>query len=508
MLAGEAALDCAALYRLTGGNPFYVTEVVQSGMAEVPASARDAVLARVSRLSLAARELLEAAALIGTRVEIPLLASVTAGLPSAADELLASGLLAGDGVAVAFRHEIVRMAVAGAIPPLRCGLTHARILGALRDRGCDDDARLAFHAEGAGDGPAVLRSPPPRHAGPPGWPRTGRPPPSSSGPSGSPGGWMPQPRPDSTTSWPQRRDWWTAGRRQPTLGSGRSRCGARPATGGARVPPCASCPGPCGGCAGSRVPCRGRSRRVAARTAGPELELAWAYVNLASRRMDEYQYEAAVGLTRQAQAIAESLGVPQVLSEALNTQGCALAGLGADWARPLEHALEIAVSEGLQEQAGRAFANLHSMYCGQLRFPDAEPYYADGTAYCDEHDIGTFGICLRGEHTCTLEMLGRWEESARLSLELLTRSGASPVNRINPLTSLGKILARRGEPGAWARLDEAMRSADGTTEPQHILRVRVARAEAYWLDGRPQKRGAKPSWPMMYPQARTTGSAA
>jgi hypothetical protein len=28
-----------------------------------------------------------------------------------------------------------------------------------------------------------------------------------------------------------------------------------------------------------------------------------------------------------------------------------------------------------------------------------------------------------------------------------------------------------------------MRSADGTTEPQHILRVRVARAEAYWLAG-------------------------
>ena len=49
------------------------------------------------------------------------------------------------------------MAVPGAVPPLRCGLTHARILGALADRGCDDDARLAFHAEAAGDGPAVLR---------------------------------------------------------------------------------------------------------------------------------------------------------------------------------------------------------------------------------------------------------------------------------------------------------------------------------------------------------------
>ena len=73
--------------------------------------------------------------------------------------------------------------------------------------------------------------------------------------------------------------------------------------------------------------------------------------------------------------------------------------LGGDWTGPLERALEIAVAEGLQEQAGRAFANLHVLYCGELRFTEAEPYFAEGVAYCDEHDIGTFGICLRGEHT-------------------------------------------------------------------------------------------------------------
>ena len=486
MLAGEAALDCAVLYRLTGGNPFYVTQVVQSGMAEIPASARDAVLARVSRLSPAARELLDAAALIGTRVEVPLLASVTAAPPSAADELLASGLLAGDGVAVTFRHEIVRMTVAGAIPPLRCGLTHARILGALRDRGCDDDARLAFHAEGAGDGPAVLRSAPAaaRQAARLGSHREaaaqferalrfsgGLDAADTAGlcdelatEAGLVDRWeeAASARERALALWHQAGDQRREGATLRQLSRTMWRL------------------------------CRGPESRAAAEAAvslleplGPSSELAWAYVNLASRQMDDYQNEAAVGLTAQAQAIAESLGAPLVLSEALNTQGCALAGMGADWAGPLERALEIAVSEGLQEQAGRAFANLHSMYCGQLRFADAGPYYADGTAYCDEHDIGTFGICLRGEHTCTLEMLGRWEESARLSLELLTQSGASPVNRISPLTSLGKILARRGEPGVWDRLDEAMRSADGTTGPQHILRVRVARAEAYWLDGRP-----------------------
>ena len=129
MLAGDAGLDPLALYRLTGGNPFYVTEVVASGMDEVPESARDAVLARVSRLGGRARDVLDVAALIGTGVEFPLLEAVTRGEVSAVDELLGAGLLTGDGAGLSFRHEIVRMAVAGAVPPLRSGLIHAARLG-------------------------------------------------------------------------------------------------------------------------------------------------------------------------------------------------------------------------------------------------------------------------------------------------------------------------------------------------------------------------------------------
>ena len=496
VLAGDEGLDAAALYRLTGGNPFYVTEVVQSGMGEVPTSARDAVLARVSRLTAGAREVLDAAALIGTRIELPLLETVTGCPPVAVDELLASGLLAGNGAGsgagLSFRHEIVRMVVAGAISPLRSGPVHARILGALRDLGCADDARLAFHAEAAGDGPDVLRYAPAaaRRAAALGAHREaaaqferalrfadGLDPATADGLDPAPVAglydglaaelglldrWQ-----DAADALERALDLW--------------RQAGDPRREGATLRQF------------SRTMwrlCRGQESLAAGEAAvslleplGPTPELAWAYANLAGQRIEDSQNEAAIGLADQAQAIAESLGVPEVLSDALNTQGCALAGLGGKWTGPLKRALQIAVTEGLQAQAGRAFANLHSMHCSRLRFTEAEPYFADGTAYCDEHDIGTYGICLRGEHTCTLEMLGCWDESAALSLELLTWSGASPVNRINPLTSLGKILARRGEPGAWDRLDEAMRSADGTTEPQHILRVRVARAEACWLAG-------------------------
>ena len=120
ILADGSGLEAAELYRLTGGNPFYVTEVVQAGLGAVPASARDAVLARAARLRGESREVLDVAALIGARVELDLLRSATRCPLTALDEILVSGLLAEDGGWLRFRHEIARLAVEQAIPAPRC----------------------------------------------------------------------------------------------------------------------------------------------------------------------------------------------------------------------------------------------------------------------------------------------------------------------------------------------------------------------------------------------------
>ena len=156
-LASGSDLKAAALYRLTGGNPFYVTEVLRAGMAEVPASARDAVLARAAGLSADARQLLEVAALTGARVNAGLLEAAAGCPPAAVDELLACGLLAADGGWLRFRHEIARLAVEQAIPARRRAAIHGQILAALRSSGSQDEAQMAFHAEEADDVAAVLR---------------------------------------------------------------------------------------------------------------------------------------------------------------------------------------------------------------------------------------------------------------------------------------------------------------------------------------------------------------
>ena len=189
-LAAGSGMDPGALYRRTGGNPFFVTEVLAGGEDGLPATVQDAVLARVARLSPAAWSILEVAAVIGARIEPGLLDAIGGVNADAVDECLAVGILRAERDVHVFRHELAREAVLATIPPRRRRALHAAVLEALRSVaiGDDDLARLAHHAEGAGDGVAVLTFAPPPRGGRRTSMRAGKRPPSTPGLSALPTG--------------------------------------------------------------------------------------------------------------------------------------------------------------------------------------------------------------------------------------------------------------------------------------------------------------------------------
>jgi len=154
LLAGDSALDPDHLYRKTGGNPFFVTEALLSGVGGIPASVRDAVLARASRLPASARHVLDVAAIGGLRVETWLLEGAAKDAIDSLPECLDSGLLRSDGAAVAFRHELAREAIEAAVDTATAVTVHHTMMGLLRGRpeAEANPARIAYHAEAAGDG--------------------------------------------------------------------------------------------------------------------------------------------------------------------------------------------------------------------------------------------------------------------------------------------------------------------------------------------------------------------
>jgi DNA-binding CsgD family transcriptional regulator/tetratricopeptide (TPR) repeat protein len=486
VLAGGSGLAAAELYRLTGGNPFYVTEVLQAGMEQVPPSARDAVLARAAQLSGDSREVLDVAALTGARVEVRLLQRVTGCSPLVLDELLDGGLLVGDGAWVRFRHEIARLAVAQAVAGHRSQVIHARVLAALGSFGCEDEARMAFHAEGAGDGAAVLRYAPVaarraarlashREAAAQ-YERALR-------FAGSADLVMLAGLYEGLADEVALLDRWgdaeAAGERALALWR---EAGDRLREGDAlwrlsRI---------------RRNLCRGREAGEAAEAAvatleplGPSVELARAYATFANQRLLDADYDVAIDLALRAQALATRFGATDIQSDSLNTHAVSNAVKGLDWAGQMRRALDIALAGGHHHEAARAYANLCGVHADEREFAEAERYFDPGIAFCDEHDITTYAIFIRGEKANMMERTGRFAEAVALIRQMLIDVGPSPANRLCSLIRLGVIGARRGEPGAWEYLDEAVITADEAGEPQNQVPARLARAEAHWLEGRP-----------------------
>jgi DNA-binding CsgD family transcriptional regulator len=499
-LVQGTAVPAGELYRLTGGNPFYATQLLRTtvvppprgtGHAQpvLPGSARDAVLARVSVLDPVARSVLDAAALVGSRAERSLLAAVVPGMNGSIDACVASGIVTQDAVGLRFRHELARQAVAEAVPPHRAVELHAALLAALSADGAEvDDARLAYHAEGARDGAAVrayapraarraselashreafaqyqraLRfadadEPSERAALLDGLARE----------AGLIDRWE-----EAASAWQETLELWRVAGDPRREGDTQRRL-AR---------------------AYWRL-CRGPESTAAAEAAvavleklGPCRELAAAYAGLAGNYMVDGQAGPAIALALKARGIAEPLGLADVLSDALNTEGLARNIASADGTPPaLVRALEIALSVGLEEQAARAYSNLHSGAIGGLRFAEAERYFQEGTAYCDEHDVGTFGACLRGVRAWMLVDLGRWDEAETVARELLSRHGEGPslVNKLELLITLGLVHARRGQESPWPFLDEVAAAAESGGLGPTIAEARLPRAEAAWLEGR------------------------
>jgi DNA-binding CsgD family transcriptional regulator/tetratricopeptide (TPR) repeat protein len=476
--------DAAELYRVTGGNPFYVSEILAAGWPSVPPTVRDVVAARLARLTPAARRAVETAAVIGARVDLALLASVLDG--SSADECLASGILVADASGVRFRHELVRIAVEAGVPPYRQAELHAQLLAALEELGGADPALLAHHAEGAGDEKAVLRYAP------------------------------------------------EAARRSAGLGAHRQ--AAAQYERALRFASERDRPGVAAlqeGVAGeyslldrweeaevalraalelrrqlgddlsigedlrllSRALwrlCRGEEqvqaaeeavRILAARPAGREL--AWAYANLGGSYLGLGRIEESASLFGQARALGELLHEPDLVSYALNGDGFVLVEQGLDGTGPLEQGLRIALEADLPERAGLVYSSLGEAAARQNMFAPAERYYADGMAHCEEYELGVFTVCLQGWRAVALTLLGQWSDAAAISAELVDRPGMSPVNRLNPLRTLGLIRGRRGAAGAWELLDEALALAEGTGETMWVVPARAARAELSWLQGQP-----------------------
>jgi len=484
-LARTSGHAATGVHAATTGNPFYVTEMLAAPPGEVPASVRDAVLARIALLSADARKVAELAALVPGRIEKWLIQEVLQAAEATIDECTVSGMTRDQDGSLAFRHELSRRAVEDSLPAAEARARHVQILAVLtasEGRGISE-SRLVHHAFRAGDVAAVVKFAPraARHAAAVGAHREAVA--HYRAALGDGDGLEPSMRAHlldclayeyyltnqvdesiamrtralalwramgeslrvgDTLRWLSRLSWFR----------GQGDDAERFAT----------------------------QAVEALEPLGVGTELAMAYSNVSLLAMLAGMRSRAIEWGEKAIALARQLNSDEILAHALNNVGAArISEVGdAGW-RELEESLDLALRGGFQEHVARAYTNLSANAIGRREYVAGAANLDAGLAYCGEHELDAWELYMRAHRARARFEQAVWGGAMNDAEDLLRRPSSSVPHRLQALVVLGRVRTRRGEENADEPLDEARALAVQTNEAQRICPVVAARAELAWL---------------------------
>ena len=484
-LAAGQPIDARRLYESTGGNPFYVTEVLAAPGWTVPPTVAGAVLARAARLGAPARRLLDAVSLAPGGIEPSLATQVADEGPEALDECLERGMLVLSGDRVSFRHELARVAVEAAIPATRRRRLHSSILDALEQLPAVDASRMAHHASAAGDGARLLAyAPRAAHEA------------SARGAHRAAADHLrraleyatdlaPAEHADLLSAWATERAWFDDSRDVAALR--RQAIDLRRAVGDER------------GEARDKVELARIIRRAGESDQAvgllteaieklerlePGPELAEAYAAATTAAVGLYRTEDALRYASRTIELAEKIGATAPLIQALD--GLAEVEIVyqhlPNGIQTAERAYRLALSAGNPEAAASSLVNSGGSLLVVRQYTAARQYLERGIRLGLAADLDYLVDFARACLSRLDFEQGRWAETEAL-VDVLLLDERSAVVRATALNARGRMLVRSGRSGGSASLDEAWRLAE-TSDVEFQWPIAAGRAEAAWYDGR------------------------
>jgi DNA-binding CsgD family transcriptional regulator/tetratricopeptide (TPR) repeat protein len=483
-LIEDTPRNAAEVHQVTGGNPFFVRELLSAPKDAVPQTVRDAVLARLMQCTEGAREVAELVSLLPGRTEPWVIRAILGDAGDAADQAVACGLLKYRDEALAFRHELGRLAVESTIPRSRAQALHQRILRSLVEHHADL-SQLVHHALHAQDVKALLEYAPraARQAALAGAHREAvahletaiR----RSGSIGAPEraqlyelhasecnitNQVAASRDSATQAlalWRELNDIAAQARMLLVLGRQYWKFGKN-------------------ALADQHV----LDAIALLETQPPGRDLAMAYSVRAQLAMTSHHTREALEFGQRALDLADRYADEAVRAHSLNNMGTALASSGdSSGFAHLERSLAIALEHDMHDHAARAYANLVSTTIRERLAESARHYIAAGLEYCEVHDVQD-SLAYIGALSAQFALnVGQWDKAATQAADLIDCRAIATAQRIPCLIVLAAVRARRGDPGVDPLLDEAAQLALPTSELQRIGRVAATRAEVAWYRG-------------------------
>jgi DNA-binding CsgD family transcriptional regulator len=488
-LIAERSFEPADLLKLTDGNAFFVTEILASG-EDLPHTVQEAVLARVALLDERPRRVVQGVSVAPRSLEIQHTAALVDGSLDDIDAALSAGVLVGDGVSLRFRHELARSAVESSLPPARRLDLHLRMLRLLEEQQTPDLARLAHHANRAGEGDLVVEYAPraAREAAANGAHKEAV--------SFFEAALRFADRIDDEAEAAMRVEFANelgiVDRRREALdnidrvvahyrrsGDDRSLAATLIPDSGARW----------------RFEDAGRFRVGLAEALGileehgPSAELANAYLTSAYQYMLARKGKQAAQEIAKARATADVAGTDELewMTQMLEATVQMVSGDSDDGIRVLHEVRERAAGERNVDNEVLALTMLGSGGGEVRRYEEAVPALEGGV----EHGLAVDQDYLAAYSRSWLARVafeqGRWDEAVEYAT-LVDRATTyrRGIAIVTALSALGRVRVRRGDPGGAALLDE-MVELSRSHELQHGWNAICGRAEHLWLAGRPEE---------------------
>ncbi|WP_143465623.1 helix-turn-helix transcriptional regulator [Kribbella sp. ALI-6-A] len=478
-LAEPLGLDTARLYALTGGNPFFVTEVLSTPADDLPVTVRDAVLSRADRLGSAARAVLDIVSLVPDRAEMSLVD------PEALEPCLESGLLLLEDGMVRFRHELARRAVETDVSAVRRSLLHGRVLDHLAGLQGVDPARLSHHAEASGDRTAVLRYAPiaARLAARAGAHREAA------------AQYARAVRHCAAAQVQEQAELWehlahecdSSGALSDGIAAAQRAIELWQSIGnterqGAVMAQCSLMLWKTAQNAAARAMAAAAAELLEA--GPPGRALAQVHAAQARLLMLAREMPAAIEVGSRAVELAERLGDTQTLGRALNAVGTAHFLTDPDRAvELLEAGLDASAQVGDDAGTAAAMVNLGSGAGEIRRYEVADRWLGEAVAWSGQRDLDSSRIyALAWQARSDFEQ-GRWAAASQRVEEVIAGAPQHVPAQIIAYTVLGRLRARRGDPDVSGPLATAWRLAQQTGDLQRLWPAVAARAEAEWMSG-------------------------
>jgi ATP/maltotriose-dependent transcriptional regulator MalT len=213
-------------------------------------------------------------------------------------------------------------------------------------------------------------------------------------------------------------------------------------------------------------------------TVEPTPERAMAYSFQSQLYMLNDRMEESIEWGQKALELAETLGETEVKIHALNNVGTAKAFRSdSTGVEMLNESLRLALEHGFHEHAARVYTNL-SCYAVEYRdFALADRVINEGVAFDTKHDLDSWTYYLVGVLAQYRAEQGRLKDAIMIARGVLALDRLTLLMRLPAKLALARALTRLGSPDAPAMLKEALEDAIATEEAQYIVPARLA-----WLE--------------------------